>query len=79
LPAHGVDALHERLDRARLEMIERDRDPDAAGSRHELGGLLDRLGAPADEAYKAALRGPWARRARRMMAHRFARAERTLG
>ena len=26
-------------------MVDRDRDPDAAGSRHELGGLLDRLRA----------------------------------
>ena len=43
-PVLGVDPLHERLDGGRLEMVDRDRDPEAARGGHELGGLLDRLG-----------------------------------
>jgi hypothetical protein len=39
----GVDPLHERADLARLEMVDRDGDPGAAGGADELGGLLDRL------------------------------------
>ena len=39
----GVDALHERLDLGRIEVVDRDGDPLAAGGADELGGLLDRL------------------------------------
>ena len=42
-PALGIDPLHERLDLISLEMVDGDRDPNAAGFRHELGRLLDRL------------------------------------
>ena len=42
-PLLGVDPLDERLDLRRLEVVDRDRDPVAAGGVHELGGLLDRL------------------------------------
>ena len=39
----GVDALHERLDLHRLEVVDRDGEAPAAGGLDELGGLLDRL------------------------------------
>jgi hypothetical protein len=41
--ALGVDALHERPDLRRLEVVGGDRDPLAAGRADELGGLVDRL------------------------------------
>jgi len=41
----GVDALDERLDLGRLQVVDRDGDPLAACGIDELGGLLDHLGA----------------------------------
>ena len=45
LAAFGIDPLYKGLDLTSLEMVDRDRDPYAAGGRDELGGLLDRLRA----------------------------------
>jgi hypothetical protein len=42
-PTLGIDALRERFHLIRFEMVDGNRYPKAAGLRHELGRLLDRL------------------------------------